>query len=80
MCLAMAKVEKLLKRFRLVFEDQNFHEAHQVARMIYHRWLELDEREKLSAFLTEQIQAFEKGNCIFGFEGIDGFLKVILEL
>jgi hypothetical protein len=61
----MAKVEKLLKRFRLVFEDQNFYEAHQVVRTIYYRWLELNEHEKLSAFLAEKVLEFTKGEYIF---------------
>ncbi|KAI6170842.1 Golgi to ER traffic protein 4-like protein [Aphelenchoides bicaudatus] len=58
----MAKVEKLLKRFRMVFEDQNFYEAHQVARTIYYRWLELNEYEKLTGFLSEKILEFAKVN------------------
>lgn len=57
----MAKVEKLLKKFRIVFEDKNFYEAHQVARTIYYRWLEQAEYEKLAEFLYEKVMDFTKG-------------------
>lgn len=57
----MAKVEKLIKKFRIVFDDQNYYEAHQVARTIFYRWLESAEYEKLSGFLYECILSFVNG-------------------
>jgi hypothetical protein len=57
----MAKVEKLLKKFRIVRDDHNSYEAHQVARTIYYRWLEAAEYEKLANFLFESILEFAKG-------------------
>lgn len=55
------KVEKLLKKFRIVFDEQNYYEAHQIARTIYYRWLEQGQYEELAEFLFSAILDFVKG-------------------